>query len=92
MNNQPFIDAEFFMMQENTSMHNPISIVNYEYYTDTNTLKNFIAAEADKLQCIVGTGFDVPNSYDFGTTQSPELWDYADNVDTMEFLLGLGGW
>ncbi len=87
MNNQPFIDAEFFMMQENPSMHNPISIVNYEYYAEPSTLKNFIAAEADTLQCIVGTGFDIPNTYDFGTTQSPELWDYADNVDTMGFLL-----
>lgn len=25
----------------------------------------------------------------FGQTQSPELWDYADGVDTMEFLLQL---
>lgn len=25
----------------------------------------------------------------FGTTQFPSLWDYADGVDTVEFLLGL---
>jgi hypothetical protein len=26
---------------------------------------------------------------EFGNTQSPELWDYADKVDTMKFLVDL---
>jgi hypothetical protein len=25
----------------------------------------------------------------FGETQKPKLWDYADNVDTIAFLLGI---
>ena len=27
------------------------------------------------------------NEIEFGQTQNPQLWDYADNVDTVEFLL-----
>ena len=27
------------------------------------------------------------NSIAFGQTQHPKLWDYADNVDTISFLL-----
>jgi len=30
-----------------------------------------------------------PNSIPFGKTQQPELWDYADNVDTLQFLIKL---
>jgi hypothetical protein len=29
----------------------------------------------------------VENSIDFGQTQKPNLWDYADNVDSISFLL-----
>jgi len=31
----------------------------------------------------------IENSIPFGKTQQPELWDYADNVDTLEFLLSI---
>ena len=31
----------------------------------------------------------IENAVPFGRTQTPELWDYADGVDTMEFLLKL---
>ena len=36
----------------------------------------------DKIQCIVGK-----NHIPFGKAQSPQLWDYADGIDTIEFLL-----
>jgi len=34
------------------------------------------------LQCIVGH-----DHLPFGKTQEPEVWDYADNIDTISFLL-----
>jgi hypothetical protein len=37
--------------------------------------------ESTKIQCRVGVG-GIP----FGTAQQPELWDYADGVDTINFL------
>ena len=89
MNNQAFIDAEFFLMQENTSMHNPISILNYEFYVEEKTIQSFIRSQAEHLQCIVGNNFKIDGIQNFGTTQNPNLWDYADDVDTMKFLLNL---
>ena len=89
MNNQAFIDAEFFLMQENTSMHNPISILNYEFYVEEKTIQSFITSQAEHLQCIVGNNFKIDGIQNFGTTQNPNLWDYADDVDTMKFLLNL---
>jgi hypothetical protein len=39
-------------------------------------------AMKDNIQCITGHNF-VP----FGKAQVPALWDYADGIDTLEFLL-----
>ena len=36
----------------------------------------------EKIQCIVGNR-NIP----FGKAQSPHLWDYADGIDTLDFLL-----
>jgi hypothetical protein len=51
-------------------------------------LKNKLEADSELIQCIVGNGSDseyVP----FGQTQKPQLDDYADGVDTFEFLVKL---
>ena len=39
---------------------------------------------AEQLQCVVSK-----KDISFGNTQQPNLWDYADGVDTVEFLRGL---
>ena len=39
-------------------------------------------------QCIVSNE-NIKNFIEFGKTQSPELTDYADGVDTIDFLLKL---
>ncbi|RZP08887.1 MAG: acyl-CoA reductase, partial [Flavobacteriales bacterium] len=41
-----------------------------------------------KIQCIVSNE-NIENFIEFGKTQSPELTDYADGVDTFDFLLKL---
>ena len=43
-----------------------------------------VASSDPEIQCIVGKG-----STRFGAAQQPGLFDYADGVDTMQFLLGL---
>jgi hypothetical protein len=43
-----------------------------------------LALWGEKIQCVVGHGF-IP----FGKAQQPELWDYADGVNTMAFLAEL---
>jgi hypothetical protein len=49
-----------------------------------------IADREEQIQCVVArSGFLSSATIDFGTTQTPELWSYADGVDTLQFLLGL---
>ena len=43
----------------------------------------------DKIQCSVSSNGWYEGSVPFGEAQCPALWDYADGVDTLEFLAGL---
>jgi hypothetical protein len=80
----PFLDNGFVLLKEDEAIPSPISVVYYEFYNDFKSLEQKLEAEKDKLQCIVGKDF-IP----FGRAQHPQLWDYADGVDTMSFLLML---
>jgi hypothetical protein len=56
----------------------------YQYYDDRHIVDHFIEENRHSLQCVVSKE-DIP----FGTSQKPNLWDYADGVDTIEFLRSL---
>lgn len=89
MSNFNLLDNGFLTIKEDTSYTSPISSVFYEYYDDLEVLEHRLEADREKIQCVVSNAL-LPGSLPFGTTQIPELWDYADNVDTMKFLLSLG--
>ncbi len=80
------LDNGFFMLKEDTSYASPIATLFYEEYETLEAVKSKITADAEAIQCVVSKGL-FPNEIDFGKTQTPELWDYADGVDTVEFLL-----
>lgn len=84
VNQVPFLDNGFILMQENEKLVSPISVLYYEYYTDQADLEKRVSPNQDKIQCIVGNKF--PATIRFGNAQYPEVWDYADNVDTLKFL------
>jgi hypothetical protein len=88
MSNFKLLDNEFLTLKEDTSYASPISSVFYEYYDDIADVQKRLENEAGQIQCVVSNGL-VPGSIPFGKTQQPELWDYADNVDTLEFLMAL---
>ena len=85
MSQYKILDNGFMTIKEDTGYASPISSVFYEYYRDLPELEKRLADDAEKLQCVVSGALQ--NSVPFGKTQRPELWDYADNVDTLAFLL-----
>lgn len=80
------LENGFLMIKEDESYASPIATLFYEYYSDANDLKDKLIADKDKIQCIVSNKF-TDNYIAFGETQNPQLSDYADNLDTIEFLL-----
>lgn len=80
------LDNGFLMLKEDESYASPIASVFYEHYNTFEDLKEKLKVDADKIQCIVSQ-MSIANEIPFGNTQKPELTDYADGVDTVDFLL-----
>lgn len=88
MGGQAFLENNFLIIKEDKSDASPIACVFYEYYTDLQSLKEELALKSDQIQCMVSESESIGNLR-FGETQKPNLTDYADGVDTMEFLTKL---
>ncbi|MCF6132158.1 acyl-CoA reductase [Flavobacterium wongokense] len=88
MSNFKLLDNEFLTLKEDASYASPISSVFYETYETVAEIQKRLKNEAEQIQCIVSNNL-IPNSIPFGQTQKPKLWDYADNVDTLQFLTSL---
>jgi hypothetical protein len=82
INNEPFTDTGYLLLKEDTRLSSPVSVLHFEYYKTYSDLKYKIEPSKENIQCIVGK-----NHVPFGKSQSPELWEYADGIDTIEFLL-----
>tara|TARA_R110001632_G_scaffold29662_2_gene78588 strand:+ start:7093 stop:8154 length:1062 start_codon:yes stop_codon:yes gene_type:complete len=79
------LENGFLMIKKDESYSSPIATVFYEYYENPIDLKIKIHQEADHIQCVVANNF-IENEVKFGQTQHPELWDYADGINTIQFL------
>lgn len=88
MSNINLLDNEFLLLKEDKSFSSPISVVFYEYYDDLESVKENLILEKENIQCIVSNS-GIENEISFGETQNPQLWDYADNIDTLDFLIKL---
>lgn len=86
INQEPHFDNGFLMTRETASLVSPISVLFFEYYSSTAQLTKVLSLQEEKIQCIVSQNGWYPNSLPFGQAQSPTLLDYADGIDTMEFL------
>jgi len=78
------LDTGFLLIKESEEMVSPISVLYYQQYKNEAELTQLLARNSEKIQCIVGQNY-IP----FGRAQQPELWDYADGIDTLDFLLGM---
>lgn len=86
VNQTKHLDNGFLLVTESTQLVSPISVLFYETYQDLTDLNSKLAAIKDKLQCLVSAGGLLEKSLPFGEAQFPAVWDYADGVDTLEFL------
>ena len=82
------LENGFLLLKEDEHYGSPIATLFYEYYTNKEALKKKLATDREKIQCVVGHNF-IDGEIPFGQTQTPKLWDYADGVNTLTFLLNL---
>jgi hypothetical protein len=83
MRNQFYMTNDSVVLTEHASPFSPVSQIHYQYYepgvSPLTTLQH-----DENIQCIVGEG-----GLAAGKAQRPTLFDYADGVDTLQFLTGL---
>ena len=83
-----FLENGFFLLKEDPIIAAPIACAFYEYYESMTDCIAYLNENKDAIQCVV-SHLDIDGALPFGKAQSPELWDYADQVDTVQFLINL---
>ena len=82
VNKEPFLDSGYLLLKENSAFSSPVAVLYYEFYSSSDDAYKLLSENENKIQCVTGR-----KGIPFGKAQMPELWDYADNIDTMDFLL-----
>jgi hypothetical protein len=82
LNGTDLLDNGFLLLKESTQYSSPIGVLHWESYKDEDLLRQKLNQDQEFIQCIVGRNYNA-----FGSSQQPALSDFADGVDTVEFLL-----
>lgn len=83
LNNKFYMTNGTVLLTENEGLFSPISQVHYSFY-DSIDEAALLQEQAENLQCLCSKQH-IP----FGQAQQPGLSDFADGVDTMQFLTTL---
>jgi hypothetical protein len=90
MNQQPFLENGFVIVREAEALATPVAVLHVERYQSLTQLDQHLLNLEPEIQCVVS---DLPLTFPrcvmFGASQKPALNDYADGVDTLDFLLNL---
>ena len=82
LRNLDFLNFESILLLRSPDYFSPISVLYFDVYDSINDIE----LDFSNIQCVV-SNYKKYNSIVFGKSQTPSLNDYADNVDTIDFLL-----
>lgn len=91
VNGVKHFDNGFLLVKEDENFVSPLAVLFYEEYDDIAQVEKELTSRQLEIQCVVS---NLPLAINkeiipFGQSQSPKLWDYADDVNTIEFLKAL---
>jgi len=90
MNRTTFWNNGCIILAENESIASRIALLHFEYYADRASLEKNLQSKKEEIQCVVANQpVGAIPVVAFGKAQEPGLSDYADGVDTLQFLAGL---
>ena len=94
LNGEDLIENGFLLVKEDKGWVSPVGTLYYAWYDQVASVRDELEDAANSLQCITTEISDVLNvtavpSVPLGHAQKPKPWDYADGVDTLNFLLAL---
>jgi len=81
-----FEDGKFFIYKRDTTTPPPLGVVGINFYSEKKEIENYFLKHSESIQCVVNYRYD--NSHiEPGKTQYPVLDDYADGINSLEFIL-----
>ena len=89
LNKDDFLAGKNILVKKDASYLSRIACLHYEFYDSPESLKEQLEMDRDLIQCICSPGgklLGMDGEVPFGKSQVPGLFDYADGVDTMQFL------
>ncbi|MDA9951983.1 MAG: acyl-CoA reductase [Chitinophagales bacterium] len=89
MNLDKHLANDFIIAKEDDNLHSRLATIHYSFYKNTEEVQDYIIENHENIQVVVSRPSTFWESVDFGQAQKPSLSDYADNIDTLDFLLSL---
>ncbi|MBE7176501.1 MAG: acyl-CoA reductase [Mucilaginibacter polytrichastri] len=91
INRVDHFDNGFLLVKQDEALVSPLAVLHYERYDALSAIENRLREQQDGIQCVVSSlPLDIPPQIvDFGDSQNPGPADYADDVDTLQFLTTL---
>lgn len=86
MQGREFGDYGAFLAIEGKVFATSLASVVIQRYNDIAEVRAWLTEHSEEIQCVV-SHLDIEGCVPFGKAQHPQLSDYADGVDTMEFLI-----
>lgn len=90
MSENQILDNNFLILKKDEGLGSPVGVIFAEEYENISELANKLNSLEEQIQCIVSKN-EIPSlkTFKFGNAQNPSIFDFADGVDTMEFLLSI---
>jgi len=92
INGEAHFDNGFLLLKPAEALASPLAVLYFQEYDSRDELNDLVEHSIRGIQCIVGNGNKLEldtkalSVVDFGQSQYPDLDDYADGVNTLEFL------
>jgi len=86
MQNSWYLDGGFYILREFMSFPPPMGVIGILKYKDINEADEFANSNKLHLQCLVGKKCRFADT-EVGETQYPSISDYADGLNSLEFIL-----
>lgn len=86
MNGHLLLDGGFYLLKPGDALFAPVSIINIMEYGTNTEIMQWLSPRLNKIQCVVSHELPQINAIPFGQTQNPSLFDFADGIDTFDFL------
>jgi hypothetical protein len=87
LNKEVHLDNGFLLLKEDEALASPVAMLYYSYYKNIYELQEKLEAMQEQIQCVSGNNIPIAGIIPLGEAQNPELWQYADNVDTIATII-----